>query len=137
MVELYSLGVTVPAGGDIPLNSSNFSKGITATHSAPATIDLNKKGVYHVSVNASATPAAAGDVQIQLVKNGLLTPAAQSIATAASTATAVSLSFDTLVQVPFDNTCCCATSPTTLEVINASTVDVTFPIVNMIVSKLC
>lgn len=137
MLELYSLGVTVPVDGNIPLNNSNFSKGMTATHSAPATIELNKKGVYRVAVNASASPAAAGDIQIQLVKNGLLTPAAQSIATAASTATIVSLGFETLVQVPFDNTCCCATSPTTLQVVNASTVDVTFPIVNVTVSKLC
>ena len=114
MLEMYSLGITVPAGGDIPLNNSNFSKGITAIHSAPASIELNKKGVYRVAVNASARPAAAGDVQIQLVRNGLLAPAAQSIATAASTTTAVSLGFETLVQVPFDNTCCCATSPTTL-----------------------
>ena len=62
MLELYSLGVTVSAGGDIPLNNSNFSKGVTAVHSAPATIELNKKGVYRVAVNASAIPAAAGDV---------------------------------------------------------------------------
>lgn len=137
MLELYSLGVTVPAGGNIPLNNSNFSKGMTVTHSAPATVELNKKGVYRVAVNASASPAAAGDVQIQLVKNGMLAPAAQSIATAASTATIVSLGFETLVQVPFDNTCCCATSPTNLQVINASTVDATFPIVNVTVSKLC
>jgi len=137
MLEMYSLGVTVPAGGSIPLNNSNFSKGVTATHSAPASIELNKKGVYRVAVNASVSPAAAGDVQIQLVKNGILTAAARSIATAASTATVVPLGFETLVQVPFDNTCCCATSPTTLQVINASTVDATFSIVDVIVSKLC
>ena len=136
MLELYSLNVAVDANGDIPLNNSNFSKGCTATHSAPATIELNKKGVYRVAVNASVTPAAAGPVGIQLVKNGIASAPAQSIATGAVESTAT-LGFETLVQVPFDNTCCCATSPTNLQLINPTTVASTYSIVDVVVSKLC
>lgn len=136
MLELYSLNVSVDANSDIPLNNSNFSKGCTATHSAPATIELNKKGVYRVAVNASVTPAAAGPVGIQLVKNGIVSVPAQSIATGAVGSTAT-LGFETLVQVPFDNTCCCATSPTNLQLINPTTVASTYSIVDVVVSKLC
>lgn len=136
MLELYSLNVAVDANGDIPLNNSNFSKGCTATHSAPATIELNKKGVYRVAVNASVTPAAAGPVGIQLVKNGIVSAPAQSIATGAVGSTAT-LGFETLVQVPFDNTCCCASSPTNLQLINPTTVASTYSIVDVVVSKLC
>ena len=60
MLELYSLNVDVAGGGDIPFNSSNFEKGCTAIHSAPATVSLNKKGVYRVACNASVEPTAAG-----------------------------------------------------------------------------
>ena len=136
MLELYSLNVSVDANSDIPLNNSNFSKGCTATHSAPATIELNKKGVYRVAVNASVTPAAAGPVGIQLVKNGLPSAPAQSIATGTLGSTST-LGFETLVQVPFDNTCCCATSPTNLQLINPTTVASTYSIVDVVVSKLC
>lgn len=136
MLELYSLNVAVDANGDIPLNNSNFSKGCTATHSAPATIELNKKGVYRVAVNASVTPAAAGPVGIQLVKNGMVSAPARSIATGAVGSTAT-LGFETLIQVPFDNTCCCATSPTNLQLINPTTVASTYSIVDVVVSKLC
>ena len=136
MLELYSLNVSVDANSDIPLNNSNFSKGCTATHSAPATIELNKKGVYRVAVNASVTPAAAGPVGIQLVKNGVLTAPAQSIATGATGST-TALGFETLVQVPFDNTCCCATSPTNLQLVNPTTIASTYSVVDVVVSKLC
>ena len=136
MLELYSLNVEVAPGGDIPLNNSNFTKGCSASHSAPATIELNKKGVYRVAVNANVTPAATGPVGIQLVKNGTLTAPAQSIATGALGSTAT-LGFETLVQVPFDNTCCCSTSPTNLQLINPTTVAATYSIVDVVVSKLC
>lgn len=136
MLELYSLNVGVDANSDIPLNNSNFSKGCTATHSAPATIELNKKGIYRIAVNASVTPAAAGPVGIQLVKNGVLTAPAKSIATGATGST-TALGFETLVQVPFDNTCCCATSPTNLQLVNPTTIASTYSVVDVVVSKLC
>ena len=71
MVQYYSTGVDVAAGGFFPLNNAAFSKGCTASHGAPATIELNKKGVYNVEVDSFATLEAAGDYSIQLYRNGV------------------------------------------------------------------
>lgn len=136
MLELYSLNITVPAGADIPLNSAAFAKGCTATYAAPAAVALNKKGVYRVAVNASVEPAAAGEVTIQLVRDGVSIPYATSSLTGETGAIAT-LGFETLVKVQEDNTCSCTSSPVILQLLNSSEVEVTFPIVSMVVSKLC
>ena len=135
MIDLYSLNIQVAQNGSIPFNNVNIIKGISASHSAPATIELNKSGIYMVSVDASITPAAAGDVSIQLAKNGILDQGAYSIATGAADNT-VTLGFSSLVQVKENNTCCCNTSPTTLQLINTGQAG-TFPIVKMVVTKIC
>lgn len=72
MIELYSTNVQVNEGNSIPLNNISIIKGSTAVHSAPATIQLNKKGIYAVSCNATVEGAAAGVVGIQLAKNNVL-----------------------------------------------------------------
>ena len=135
MIELYSLNVDVAANGSIPLNNIGIVKGKTAVHTAPASIQLNKSGIYMVSCNASLATAAAGTASIQLVKDNVLVQNAQSIASAAAAST-TSLGFDTLVQVRDDNTCCCNTSPTTLQILNTGSAG-TFPIVNVVVTKVC
>ncbi len=135
MLELYSLNVDVAQNGSIPLNNIKIAKGLTAIHSAPATVQLNKSGVYMVSVSASITPAAAGDVSIQLAKNDVLQLGAFSTATGAAAQT-TALSFETLVQVRDNNTCCCNTSPTTLQLINTGQAG-TFPVVRMVITKIC
>ena len=135
MLELYSLNVNVEENGSIPFNNINIAKGSTATHNAPGTISLNKAGVYMVSVSASITPTTTGDVSIQLAKDNVLQLGAFSVedGTAAET---TALAFDTLVQVRSDNTCCCNTSPTTLQLINTGEAG-TFPIVKMVITKIC
>lgn len=135
MLELYSLNVTVDENGSIPFNNVKLAKGMSAVVGAPATIQFNKSGVYMVSVSASITPAAAGDVSIQLAKNGMLDQSARSIATGAAGST-TALGFTTLVQVRDNNTCCCNTSPTTIQLINTGQAS-TFPIVNIVVTKIC
>ena len=135
MLDLYSLNVDVAANGAIPLNNSKITKGVTAVHNAPATIELNKSGVYMVSCNASITPAAAGIVRIQLAQNNVLDLSSFSEATGAA-AQITDLSFTTLVQVRDNNTCCCNTAPTTLQLINAGEAG-TFSIVRVTVTKLC
>lgn len=135
MLELYSLNVDVEQNGSIPLNNINILKGVTATHSAPASIELNKSGVYMVNCSASITPTAAGDVSIQLAKDNVLQLGAFSEATGTA-GDISSLSFETLVQVKNNNTCCCNTSPTTLQLINTGEAG-TFSIVRMVVTKIC
>lgn len=136
MLEIYSLNITVPSNGDIPFNSTSFAKGCTATHSAPSTTALNKRGVYRVSVEASVTPSVAGDVGIQLLRDGVAVVSAFSTTTGVADET-TTLGFETLVRVQQDNTCCCTSSPVILQVLNTAEDEVTYPIIKMTVSKLC
>lgn len=80
MLELYSLNINVEENGSIPFNNINIAKGMTAVHSAPGTVLLNKAGIYMVSVSASITPEATGDVSIQLAKDNVLQIGALSTA---------------------------------------------------------
>ena len=123
MLEAYSLNVTAAANSPIPFNNVSIEKGCTARLTSPSTIELNKCGVYMVAVDASAAAAAT----IQLVKDDVLQPQAQS--------TGTSPSFVTLVQVDHNNSNCCCSSPTLLQVrsITAST----YTDANIVVTKVC
>ena len=124
MLEIYSLNVTVPADTAIPLNNTTIEKGETATHTAPNTIQLNKCGVYMVTCDASATTTPT----IQLYKDGIAQPQAQS--------TGSNAGFITLVQVDHNNSNCCCASPTILQIFN-TTAEATFTNVNVCVTKVC
>ena len=134
MLEAYSTNITVNEGEAIPFNNLVIKKGCTAELSAPATIQFNKAGVYMVSCNASVEPAAAGEVSIQLRKNGILQP--QAISTETGEVDSITdLGFTTLVQVKEDNTCNCCTSPTTIQIVNGA--EASFTIANIVVTKIC
>lgn len=135
MIELYSLNVEVPQNGSIPLNNISIAKGTTAVHSAPATVQLNKKGIYMISFNGSITPTAAGTVSVQLAKDNVAQLGVLSESAATTTGPA-SLSFETLVQVREDNTCCCNTAPTTIQLINTGQAG-TFSVARLVVTKVC
>ena len=136
MLQVYSDGVTVAAGGTYPLNSATFYKGNTVVQSAAGTAALTKRGVYLVQVDGFATVAGAGDYSIQLAVNGVPQPQAISTTTLAAAGNA-SGSFSSIVTVA-DSDCPCnwTASATTLSIINPSTVGVTDAHINMIVSKL-
>lgn len=123
MLEAYSLNIAVGADADIPFNNVTIEKGCTARLTAPATIELNRKGIYIVYFDG----VAAASTTVQLYKDGIAQPQAQS--------TGTSVSFITLVQVPYDNSCACSTSPTVLRMVN--TTATTFTNVNVAVTKLC
>ena len=106
MLEAYSTNVTIGANANIPFNSTSLIKGCTVTKPSADTVNLNKCGVYMVECDCSASASTT----IQLYKDGVAQPQAQS--------TGTSPSFTTLVQVSEDNTCCPCTSPTTLQVRN-------------------
>ena len=76
-----------------------------------------------VSFDGSATAVST----VQLYKDGVLQPQAQSMGS--------SLGFDTLVQVSEDNTPCCCTSPVTLQIMVPS--PSTFSVANVNITKLC
>ena len=124
MLEVYSTDIEVAVNSAIPFNNVHIQKGCSAVASAPATIQLNKCGVYEISVDASAS----AETTIELSRDGILQPEAQS--------TGTSLSFTSLVQVPTSNTACCCSSPTQLQVFNTGAA-VTLTNVNVVVTKIC
>ena len=123
MLEAYSLNVSVGANSPIPFNSVSVEKGCTAVLSSPTTIDLNKAGVYMIACDVSTATANT----IQLSKDGVLQPQAQS--------TGTSPSFTTLVQVDRNNTTCCCTSPTVIRIV--LTTAGTLTDANVVVTKVC
>ena len=125
MLESYSLNVEVAANSAIPFNSTTIEKGCTATQPSPDTINLNKCGVYMVSFDASSAAAS----QVQLFKDGVAQPQAQS---AAGTAPG----FVTLVQVDHNNSCCACDSPVSLQVRNIGDAAVTFTNCNICITKI-
>lgn len=124
MLEAYSVNVAVAANAAVPFNNVTVEKGCTAKLSAPATIELNKCGVYMVAVDAVASAATT----VQLYKDGVAQPQAQSTGTA--------VSFVTLVQVDRNNSNCnCCSSPVNLRLV--SNTAVTFTNANIVVTKVC
>lgn len=134
MIQGYSTDITIADNTAIPFNNIIIKKGCSAEVAGPATIQLNKAGIYMVTTNVSIAPTAAGEISIQLSKDGVLQPQAQSVATGVAT-TITPLGFTTLVQVKENNTCSCCTSPTRIQVINSSEGDIA--IANIVVTKLC
>lgn len=122
MLEAYSANVAVTANSPIPFNNAAVTKGCTAVLSSPTTIDLNKCGVYMVAVDGSTATSAT----LQLSKDSVLQPQAQS--------TGTSPSFVTLVQVDKSNSCCACSSPTILRVVSST--GGTFTNVNITVTKV-
>lgn len=122
MLEAYSLNVEVAVDSPIPFQNVSLKKGCTAELSGVSTIKLNKCGVYMVAVDASSADA----VTIQLYKDGVLQPQAQS--------TGSSVSFVTLVQVTENNSCCPCSTPVSLQVVTDTAT--TFINANITVTKI-
>jgi len=136
MIQAYSNGLSVAAGGTYPLNNVTFLKGNTTAPAGAGGVALTKRGVYQVNVDGFATLADAGDYSIQLTRNGV--PVPQAISTTTLTAAgSASGSFTTLIVVE-DNDCCCnwTSSAVTIGVLNPSEVDVTEAHINVVVTKL-
>lgn len=125
MLEAYSLNVTVPADTAIPFNNLTLQKGCTAILNGVATIELNKAGVYAVECDASSTAASS----IQLFKDGVAQPQAQS--------TGTNPNFTTLIQVSTNNSACCCASPVTIQIKNIDEAAATFTDINICVTKVC
>lgn len=124
MLQAYSLNVAAAADAAIPFENVTLKKCCDIQLSGTLTTQLNKCGVYKVHVDGSA----AASTTIQLKKDGVLQPQAQS--------TGTSLGFDTFVQVPHNNSCCPCSSPTTIQVCNVGTAETTFTNINITVEKI-
>ena len=124
MFEAYSLNVEVPATSAVPFKNVTLDKCNDINLSGDSTIHLNRCGVYEVCVDSSATAAST----LQLYKNGVAQPQAQS--------TGGTPSFVTFVQVPTNNSNCPCSSPVTIQVMNPTDAAETITNVNITVRRL-
>jgi hypothetical protein len=136
MLEAYSLNQTILTNGIIPFNSVALLKGETVQLNGVSTIELNRCGVYEVVFNMTANATTAGNIVVQMTKNGVIQPQATRTITGATTATSANVPITTLVQVAKNNTDCCCSSPTIIQFVNAG-VGVLANNINVAVTKLC
>lgn len=122
MLEVYSTDIDVAVNTAVPFQNVSLKKGCTAELSGTSTIKLNKCGVYMVAVDASASASTT----LQLYKDGVAQPQAQS--------TGTTLSFTTLVQVSENNSCCPCASGVSLQIVNETAT--TFTDCNVVVTKV-
>lgn len=122
MLEIYSNNKTVAQNEALPLSNVTLRKGVTATVDND-TITLQRCGVYCVSVDTSVQVPVGGAVSFQLRKDEVLQPQAVSSLSVNGTPAdgAYNLmngSFQTLVQVPRNNSPSPCSEPTTVQIVN-------------------
>lgn len=136
MLQVYSTNLAVDANTVFPFNNVVVDKGCAEALSAPATIQLNKMGVYLVEMDGFATPEAATEVSVQLIVNGVAQPQAISSFVPASITDARTFGFKTFVRVLENNcNCNCLTSPTTLQFMNGTTA-ISDAHINVVITKI-
>lgn len=144
MLQVYSnnLALTVPVTGVlfVPFNNIAKDKGCDSFLSAPGTVQINRQGVYDIHVNASLAFAAAGDYLVQLYVNGVARPEAVARLTAVADAY-TNVSFEDLVTVAKNNSCCCYSSPTLVQLgissVDGAESDVDIYNVSLLATRLC
>lgn len=136
MLQVYSDNLTVAENTVFPFNNVVIDKGCAETLSAPATIQLNKAGVYLVEMDGFATPDAATEVSIQLMVNGVAQPQAITTFVPAAITDTRTFGFKTFVRALENNcNCNCLTSPTTLQFMNGDTA-VSEAHINVVITKI-
>ena len=136
MLQVYSDNLAVAANTVYPFNNVVMDKGCAEQLSAPATIQLNKQGVYLVEMDGYATPDAATAVSVQLMVNGVAQPQAITSFTPASITDTRTFGFKTFVRVLENNCQCnCLTAPTTLQFMNGESA-VSDAHINVIITKI-
>lgn len=122
MLQAYSLNVDVAADGNVPFNNVVVDKGCAEKLSGSGSIELNTCGAYKVHVDG----VSSASTTIQLIKDGVALPQAQS--------TGTTLGFETYVQVDRNNCRCSCSSPVVIQLRN--TTAATFANVNIVVEKV-
>ena len=136
MLQVYSDNLSLEANQAFPFNNVVVDKGCAENLSAPATIQLNQRGVYLVEVDGFATPDATTEVTIQLYVNGVAQPQAISSFMGTAVTATEAFGFKTFVRVTENNCQCnCLSSPTILQVMNVET-SISDAHINMVVTKI-
>lgn len=89
---------TVAANGFVGFPTNNLLTGVSIKHPAGSTSVNLIQGLYLVTLNADITPTAAGDIGLQLLRNGVSVPGAEATVTGA-TGDTYNISFATLLRV--------------------------------------
>ena len=71
MLQAYSSNLSIAANTAFPFNNAIVDKGRAEVLAAPASIQLNQRGVYFVQVDGYGTGGATGDDTVQLYVNGV------------------------------------------------------------------
>lgn len=123
MLQVYTLNKEMLANSIVPFDNVSLDKTCNEELVGAGTINLNRCGVYEVHVDG----VASASTTLQLTRNGVPMPEAQS--------TGTTLGFTTFVQVPGNN-CQCnpCSSPVTIQVSNSEAV--TLQNVNVTVKKV-
>ena len=136
MLQVYSDNLTVAENTVFPFNNIVMDKGCGEALSAPATIQLNKQGIYLVEMDGFATPDAATEVSVQLYVNGVAQPQAITSFVPAAITDTRTFGFKTFVRVLQNNcNCNCLTAPTTLQFMNGDTA-LSETHINVVVTKI-
>ena len=137
MIQGYSTGIAVDAGAAYPINNVTLKKGCSVIQSAPATFQLNQRGVYLIHYDGYAAPTAdTGTITTQLYINGVARPEATALFEATGIGDSQTLQFETLVQVAQNNcNCNLISSPTVLQFMNGDTA-VEDAHINVVITKL-
>ena len=136
MLQVYSDNLTVAENTVFPFNNVVMDKGCGEALSAPATIQLNKQGIYLVEMDGFATPDAATEVSVQLYVNGVAQPQAITSFVPAAVTDTRTFGFKTFVRVLQNNcNCNCLTAPTTLQFMNGDTA-LSEAHINVVVTKI-
>lgn len=104
---------TVTENGFVNFPTNNLLTGVSIKHPAGSTSVNLIQGLYLVTLNADVTPAAAGDMGLRLVRNGVTVPGAEATATGAVGDT-YNISFATLIRVL--PSCCVINNNAALQV---------------------
>ena len=136
MLQVYSDNLTVAENTMFPFNNVVMDKGCGEALSAPATIQLNKQGVYLVEMDGFATPDAATEVSVQLYVNGVAQPQAITSFVPAAITDTRTFGFKTFVRALQNNcNCNCLTAPTTLQFMNGDTA-LSDAHINVVITKI-
>ena len=135
-LQAWNLATQAAAVNDV-LKFNNSQKTGCAVEFANGTgsITIRKPGLYQVVFNGIAVESGtAGNVAVQLQKNGVDVSGATAQATSANATAIVNPAFTTIIEVP--QSCACVNNTAVLTVKNSG-VAANFTTANLSVTKLC
>ena len=101
MLEAYSKGVSIAAGAALTFsNNVLFNRCTAIVLSGAGTVAITKPGLYEVVLDGVVLADTAGDIEIQMIRNGVALPQGSIAITGATTATGIPFSVRTFVEGP-------------------------------------